>query len=700
MKKLITISFVTLVSMGHAMSQSMALASSEAPNIMSMSIEELLQIKVSTISSHKATTEDKAPSVVKVITKDEIQALGTNRLSDVLETIPGIHLDRAHDNMNYLHIGIRGIYANQNQQVLVLFNGKRRKDSFQSSAMPFRRRFYPTYNIKRIEVIKGPGSAIYGADAVAGVINIVTEGPDDYEGLEVGLNTGSFQTNGVYVKYADKINHLKYSIAANHFYSEIDNAVIDKDVQSSFDSIFGTSASQAPGRIRGHWKDQMFETKLSYKNFDFTYMYSRFDAYKEYGSLAVVVQDSKPLFGVEARARLRYHNNITEKTNYEVSFTRDNYQQRFRDIETLYPAGVSLGGPTFGEGGLMAKPEFSENADSIDFKIISNEIKNHSLSFGTGLLHSDIFEIKEHKNFSGAGIPRGTIVDVTDTDEIYMPEISRTSNYLFTQDDITLTKKLTLVAGIRWDNYNDFGSSTNPRGSLIYNMTEKLTSRLIYGKAFRAPNLYELHSQNNPVNVGNKDLQPEKIEYYEIANSYHANENLKLNFNIFKYQFTEIIDLVNFKYENIGKYYGEGFEFSLLGKVNEGLKVEIGHTYTMVLDQNDERSPKLAHNQSTASVNYQFLKNWSVNLQQYFISSIARSPADPREDRDPYAYMDLAIKSPQFWDHYHFQLRMKNVFDENLKYTSNPVAGANALNQPSDSSAGRRSFYLFVKGKF
>lgn len=676
------------------------LSFSQDINLMSLSIEELLEIKVSNISSNKPTTEENAPSLVKIITKEEILAMGTNRLSDVLETIPGIHLDRAHDNMNYLHIGIRGIYANQNQQVLVLFNGKRRKDNFQGSPMPFRRRFYPTYHIKRIEIIKGPGSAIYGADAVAGVINIVTDDAKSINGLEVGVNTGSFQTNGGFLKYGKVSDQYKYSLTANHFYSEINNAVLEQDVQGAFDSVFGTNASLAPKRIRGHWRDQMYEAKASYKNFDFTLMYSRFDAYKEYGGLNVATEKIAPLFGVEARARIQYHNDLTDKTKLEISLSRDNYQQRFQKIETLYPTGTSLGGPVFGEGGLMANPEFSENDDSIDVSITSHEIKNHFLSFGMGLLHADIFEIKEHKNFTGAGIPRGEVVDVTDTAEVFLPEISRTSYYFFSQDDYVINPKLTLVAGIRWDNYNDFGSSTNPRGSIIYKISEKLTSRIMYGKAFRAPNLYELHSQNNPVNIGNKDLKPENIEYYELANSYTVNENLKFDLNLFKFQFRDSIDLVNFKYENIGRYDGDGAELSVNAKLNKDLRLEAAHTYTMVLDQNDERAPKLAHNQSSAAIHYLLKDTWSLRLQQYFISSIARSSNDPREDRDPYAYADFSLVSPKFWKNYQFSFRVNNLFDENLKYTSNPVGGVDALNQPSDSSAGRRSFYLIVKGTF
>src|SRR3569833_1037852 len=131
----------------------------------------------------------KAPAVASVITEAEIKKLGAKDIDEVLETIPGLHVARSTRLYNPIYI-VRGIYSETNPQVLLLVNGIPITNIFIGDrsqvwgGMPIK-------DIARIEVIRGPGSAVYGADAFSGVINILTKNTDDINGTEVGGRVGS-----------------------------------------------------------------------------------------------------------------------------------------------------------------------------------------------------------------------------------------------------------------------------------------------------------------------------------------------------------------------------------------------------------------------------------------------------------------------------------------------------------------------------
>ena len=125
----------------------------------------------------------KAPAVASVITAQQIRNIGARDIDQVLETVPGLHISRS-VIYNPLYI-FRGINADFNPQVLMLINGIPLTNLFQGD----RNLVWggmPVEAIERIEVIRGPGSALYGADAFAGVINIVTKGPEEIERNSVG----------------------------------------------------------------------------------------------------------------------------------------------------------------------------------------------------------------------------------------------------------------------------------------------------------------------------------------------------------------------------------------------------------------------------------------------------------------------------------------------------------------------------------
>jgi len=188
-----------------------------------------------------------APSVASVITADNIERKGATSLNEVLATIPGLHITQETHRQDAAY-SLRGIQTIAGSQILILFNGQRAPDLYGG---PTPSNFYlPLKFISRIEVMRGPGSAIYGADAFAGVINVITKNADKINGTVTGGRIGSFGSQDAWLQRV--ANFSGWQMAFNLEYSKSDgdhNRIVTQDFQSKFDSDSGTNASLAPASL-------------------------------------------------------------------------------------------------------------------------------------------------------------------------------------------------------------------------------------------------------------------------------------------------------------------------------------------------------------------------------------------------------------------------------------------------------------------
>jgi len=188
-----------------------------------------------------------APSVASVITRKQIERMPATDIYDVLETVPGIHVSHSSYRL-FPVISIRGIQTEKNPQVLMLVNGVPMTQVFQGD-----RGFsdhIPLASVQRIEVIRGPGSALYGADAFAGVINIITRSPDDIDGTETGIRVGSFDSDAAWLLQSGHWGGVNAGLSVEYQDSSGDpGRIVNSDAQTIFDHLQGTHASRAPGPL-------------------------------------------------------------------------------------------------------------------------------------------------------------------------------------------------------------------------------------------------------------------------------------------------------------------------------------------------------------------------------------------------------------------------------------------------------------------
>ena len=155
-----------------------------------LSLEELMNIEVTTVSK-KAQKIFNAPASITIINREEIIKYGYRTVSEALSRIPGIYLT---NDRNYENLGFRGFSKTSdfNTRILLLIDGYKINDPVYDQAAFGEEQFFDIENIERIEIIKGPGSSLWGTNALLAIINIIPRKGGDIEGFDITASYGSF----------------------------------------------------------------------------------------------------------------------------------------------------------------------------------------------------------------------------------------------------------------------------------------------------------------------------------------------------------------------------------------------------------------------------------------------------------------------------------------------------------------------------
>lgn len=635
----------------------------------------------------------KAPAVASVVTAEEIEKIGARDIDDVLETIPGLHVAKDSTGYNPIYT-FRGIYAGLNPQVLMLINGIPITNLFQGD----RNLVWggmPVQSISRIEVIRGPGSALYGADAFAGVINIVTHEASGEEHFEAGARYGTFNTKDFWVSKGGSIGELKFYGILEGQKTDGFNEKIKADAQSLWDMFGGTNASLAPGSVNTQRENYDARLELVYKNLTLRGgLQSRNNAGDGVGAAQALAENNR-FSSQRFNTDLTYDNKaIIKDLSLKVQASYLHTTQEVEGDLVLYPAGST--GPFFDPetllpiypggfpDGVIGSPEVYERHSRLNISSFYTGIDKHEIGFGAGYYYGDVYKVKESKNYEFPPsteppiiIPGGPVVDVSDTPKVFLEEDERINKYLFLQDIWRFANDWELTAGVRYDHYSDFGDTVNPRFALVWSTTRKLTTKLIYGEAFRAPSFAQTRNINNPLLLGNPTLGPEELKSYEIAFDYRPNYDLILNVNAFYYEWDDIIQFVSdpggstSTAQNAGEQTGHGMEFEARWNATERLKLIGNFAWQKSKDRNlDTDAANSPEKQLYAQMDWQFSEHWNLNLQANWVMDRNRAGGDARSDIDNYALVDVTLRRKSLWSGIDVALIVKNLFDEDAREPS------------------------------
>jgi len=641
----------------------------------------------------------KAPGIATVITAHDIKAMGARDLNEVLETVPGLHVTMS-TTYNPIFV-MRGIYSEYNPQVLFMMNGV----PITNFLFGNRGQVWSgmlVENIARIEVMRSPGSAIYGADAVAGVVNIITKSADDINGTNLGGQIGSFNHKQVWVQHGANYSGWKTAFSLQVQSTDGQSQIVTADAQSSFDTILNTSASLAPGAI--NTKRDLIDASIDLAKGNWRGRLN-YQARKNVGIGAGLAQALDPTGEADDTRYLLdiNYNNTDFHPDWDLDASLNYFNASNTSSLVLFPADAdytNLGGGGPFPNGVRGIPGVKEQHWRFESSGLFTGFDKHAIRLGIGYHNGDMYEVTESRNYtlSPAGIPipiPGGLTDVSDS-AAFVAESTRTVYFTYVQDEWKFAPDWALTTGLRYDNYSDFGETVNPRLALVWQSTYNLTSKLLYNRAFRPPSFAEQFNVNNPVAVGNANLEPETIDTIELAFNYRATQKLTTDLTLFHYTLKDIIRFVadpapktSKMAQNTSGQNGFGLEWEMKWTLSRDIDLLANYSFQESEDRTTNAKIGIAPEQQLyIRSNWRFYALWSVNAQANHIHKRAREAGDTRIATDNYTTIDLTLRRSTNNKGIEYAISVRNLLDSDA-FEPSPSPGLIPNDLPL---AGRSAF--------
>lgn len=698
-----------------------SMVSNGSIDYMELSLDELGDMPITTIASGTPKYAYKSAAVITVITAEQIKAMGATELHEILETVPGVHASIKGGVTYDYRYTIRGIQNGTNSEVLMLMDGTRMSIPTVGSTITGLE--LPINSIQQVEVIRGPGSAVYGANAFAGVINIVTKKHKDINGTVIGGRVGDHGNESGWSQYSKSYKGWELAASFQYQHSNGDNGrILTTDAQSSLDKKLGTRASLAPGPMNTNY--DIYDTHI---NVNHKYIDMKFWAFNSVtgtraGTYTALDPDGSFTDGQYlGDLRLSTEDLFTDlELQTHFSYMSSSLKTKF----SAYPSGALI--PTGADGnisshplGLVYFPNGSNerldqllNIPALELTGIYKGFNNHIIRISGDLRHETL-DTQEFRNFGPGVINKkdlsfskpitkyNNLINVSNTQYTALPNTSRTIWSAVFQDEWQIYDHLYLTTGFRYDDYSDFGNTVNPRVGLVWDVNHKFNTKLLYGSAFRAPSFTELYNRNGPAPLGNKALKPETIDTVEWVVDYRPYSAVHTSANIYYYKIHDLIQSnttqgsLNNTFVNSGNQQGIGSEFEWNWQPLHELTITGNYSWqhAMYDETNTILIGSPEHHLYTA-LRYNFLKDWQIQPQLNWVGGRPTSAQDINSALKDYTTMDITLRGNMLFNKVNFAASLRNVFD--TKYYEMVTTTSTGNNLPMQG----RSFYFEVSVKF
>ena len=616
----------------------------------------------------------KSGSTVTVITADDLAQMGARDLMDALKRVPGFGANRF--NMGISSLEVRGVKTDFSEKVLFLINGHPVNNNLVNGGALSSYNRFPVKDIKVVEIVRGPGSALYGANAFVAVVNIITKRADDIQGVQISAAAGSFETNELDLLYGGAMGEVKMALDANLYHSDGWRGEVESDA-------IGQS-----GKTDFWQKRYDLGFNASYQDFAVQGRYAQRKAGGFLGANNVLNDGSEQEYVeyfIEGTHEYKFGANafLTSKLYF------DHFE--FDNLWDILPAGFFDGVNSYPEGLFLRSP-IKHDKTGVELQVTWNWLQSHKLVSGVMFEHQAQYDVEFWSN-NGQG-PLVNISDVANWNGSH----NRNVRAFYLQDIWDPTDELRFIVGGRYDDYSDFGNTFNPRASVSWDFSERFQAIATYGSAFRAPTFGELYNINNPSIVGNPLVEPEEIETVELGLNAWLSKRSSARITLFHNNIKDIVGArpqppaVSY-YDNVGELTVEGIELEYAHRLMDGSNLGVNYTYQDPVNKtSDTRAADVPLHRANIFFNYRYSRYLSVYVGVLYESPLAREAGDVRSDVSDQTEVDMAVTWRNYEDDLSLTASLYNVFDEALV---DPAPGVMLSDYPNPG----RSLMLEVKVK-
>jgi outer membrane receptor for ferrienterochelin and colicin len=568
-------------------------------DIFEMSLEDLLNQRVTTVSKSKEKTAD-APGIVSVLTREDIKRFGGLSLSSVLERIPGLTSTSA-------AFSDRSIIASRGEQisstsnhVLLLINGRPVREILEGGVSSEMYETFPVSAIERIEVIKGPGSVLYGSNAFSGVINVITkiaEGNDvtitgltGREGAvganaNVTIKSGDFSliAAGSYLKKPEWETNYTYANNAEEFeLTQDEGDVLATNTNDIIDESNLTSSTILSSNISIPNVGTGLYLGANYKNFSFMSSYNLWET-----------------TGFDSPGIVQWKKNFNS-LGYDLKLN-ENWISTFNVNLT----NSKLDTDSF------------PNIHRDSYEFLAEWTNNVTLSEKAKLVFGGLYTFAKGKETN----------TINEIEEVGI-DAQRQSFGCYAQADYQLFESVKLTAGLQLNKIENMDPGIVPRFGVIWNPKGAFSFKGLYSQAYRAPGLSEL-ALDQPFRQGNSELLSEEVATFDLEVNYQR-DRLQLRLNYFHSDLNNIIILNTSysipQYENLGALTFHGGEIEGKYYFSQAIFVTTSALYQTNEDDNStEDVTTLPNFSAKAGISYQSKNGITIGLFDLYQGKLSDS---------------------------------------------------------------------------
>lgn len=601
MDRIIKTSVILLVA--GMMSVQPAKAQLDDLGIFNLSLAELMQIKVrgATLTSESLK---KVPTAVTVFSQAQIKLLGLDTLDELMNLVPGFQAYRSNGTpLDYPYSSRGRRVSVPSAEILIMLDGHRIDDARSNGAAVV----VPSFSLKQIETvefIRGPGAAIYGSNAMMGVINIVSRSGVN----RVGASVGSFNRKNAYAFASKRLlgGHLD-------FYGNVEaDSGEDYTVPDIFNSGYTNTddpRQRAEFNLKYQWYDTLIQAQYSENQADnFVSITSPANGinYRKSSLASLSLKQAFSWHSLESYVWLGHSYSTTDVRMQRSPPSAFELISEPSSAEPLIQRGFFEG---FSESRAQWHVDWTLAADA-------------NLQFGFEFRHLDVPELTGKANFDLGALGRNEL-PIRYSDDVSIVSVAQlaTSRNIwgaYSQYQRDLWEKSHLTFGLRYDRFDEIGEQVSPRIGLVQEFGDSYSLKLLYGEAFRAPAENELNLVNAPA-VGNLSVTPETVNTWELI-GYGQWQHTELTWGYFENRFQDSIELVagsggQLEYRNIdGDEFSKGIEFEISHELNREWLLK--GTYTRLLNK-PENSLREAGVLASGVINYQ-RQSWNANVSAVY----------------------------------------------------------------------------------